>query len=95
MSLVINVLIFVLTLFLMLLFARFVIMMVASIVRDWRPTGAGLVAVESVLTITDPPIKLVRRLVPPLNIGGLRLDLAIMIVMLGTMMLRWYLGLLA
>ena len=85
---------FVLSLFLMLLLARIVISFVMAFARDWKPTGFALVAVESVLTVTDPPIKLVRRLVPPLAIGNVRLDLAIMIVMIATMLVQGSLGLL-
>ena len=95
MTVIIDALVFLLSLFLMLLFARFVIMLVATIVRDWRPTGFWLVVVEGALSITDPPIKMVRKVIPPINIGGMRLDLAIMIVMIGTMMLQWYLNMLS
>ena len=39
--------------------------------REWRPKGAGLVAAEVVYTVTDPPIKLFRRFIPPLRVGAI------------------------
>ncbi len=71
----------------MLLFARIVISLVLAFARDWKPSGAGLVVVESVLSVTDPPIKAVRKVVPPLTIGQVRLDLAFLIVFLATSLL--------
>lgn len=87
MPILIDALQFVLFLFMMMLLARIVISLVMVFARDWRPTGAALVAVESVLTITDPPIKAVRKVVPPLSLGQVRLDLAFIIVFLAVSML--------
>jgi YggT family protein len=53
----------------------------------WRPAGAGLVIAEFVFSATDPPIKAVRKLVPPIRIGGIALDLAWSIVMLAIIIL--------
>lgn len=80
MLLIIELLRTVLMLFMLLLFARVIISLVISFARDWRPTGVAVVAVESVLTVTDPPIKAVRKVVPPLAIGQVRIDLAFLIV---------------
>ncbi len=87
MSFLLDALRFVLFLFMLLLLARIVISLVMVFARDWRPTGAALVAVEGVLTVTDPPIKAVRKVVPPLALGQVRLDLAFIIVFLGVSML--------
>ena len=48
----------------------------------WRPRGAIVVLAESSYTITDPPIKAVRRVIPPLQLGSIRLDLAWTIVLI-------------
>ena len=50
--------------------------------RSWRPKGAGLVAAELVYTVTDPPIKLFRRFIPPLRVGPVAVDFAFAITML-------------
>jgi YggT family protein len=50
--------------------------------RGWRPRGGTLVFAELVYTVTDPPIKLIRRFVPPLRVGGLSLDFGFALTML-------------
>ncbi len=95
MSFLLETLVFILWLFLLMLLARVVISLVMVFARDWRPTGAALVAVEGVLTVTDPPIKAVRRIVPPLSIGQVRIDLAFIIVFIGVSILQQFLVVLA
>ncbi|WP_308200114.1 YggT family protein [Actinotalea sp. C106] len=67
--------------FLLLMFVRLVFEWVQVFARDWRPRGVVLVVAEAAYTVTDPPLRAVRRVVPPLNLGGIRLDLAFIIVM--------------
>ena len=68
-------------LFMVLMFVRLVLEYVQMFAREWRPRGIVLVLAEATYTVTDPPIKAVRRIVPPLSLGGLRIDLAFMVVM--------------
>lgn len=70
--------------FMLALFARVALGLVMMLARDWRPAGVALVAVEAVFTVTDPPIKAVRKLVPPLTLGQVQLDLAFLIVFVVT-----------
>ena len=72
---------FVLFLLWLLLIARIVIEFIRAFSRDWRPRGAVVVILEFVLTLTDPPVKLLRRLIPQLTIGNIRLDLSIMVLL--------------
>ncbi|HEU0190864.1 MAG TPA: YggT family protein [Mycobacterium sp.] len=67
--------------FWLLLIARIVIEFIRSFSRDWRPTGATVVILEVIMSVTDPPVKLLRRLIPPLTIGAVRLDLSIMVLL--------------
>jgi YggT family protein len=76
-----------LTIFFVLMWARFVLDLAVSFARRWRPRGFGLVLAEAVYAITDPPIKLVRRVIPPLRVGGASLDFAWSIVMLACIIL--------
>lgn len=76
-----SVLYFVLFVFWLLLIGRIVIEFIRSFARDWRPSGIVVVILEAVFTITDPPVKLLRRLIPPINLGGVRLDLSIMVLL--------------
>jgi YggT family protein len=69
-----------LLLFLVTLIIRLVFDLVQMFARQWRPRGAGLVAAHVVYSVTDPPLKRIRRLIPPLQLGGVSLDLAFLIV---------------
>lgn len=68
--------------FWLLLIARIVIEFVRSFSRDWHPRGATVVVLEIIMSLTDPPVKLLRRLIPQLTIGAVRLDLSIMVLLL-------------
>ncbi|WP_152361727.1 YggT family protein [Microlunatus speluncae] len=72
-GLIIN---FVLWLFLMVLFARMILSWVPVLVRDWEPRGAMLVVAEGIYSITDPPLRLLRKVLRPVRIGSMMLDLA-------------------
>jgi len=76
---ILNVLLF---LYVLVLLARLVLEYIPMFNRSWRPTGAGLVAAELVYTVTDPPIKLFRRFIPPLRVGPVSIDFAFMLTML-------------
>ncbi|GAB2668056.1 YggT family protein [Saccharopolyspora gloriosae] len=68
--------------FWLLLTARIVIELVRVFARDWRPAGGVAIALESIYTVTDPPIRLLRRVIPTVRIGGVGLDLSIMVLLL-------------
>ena len=68
--------------FLACLWIRFVTDMVSMFARSWTPRGPLVVALEVVYSVTDPPIKLVRRFVPPLRIGTVAIDLGFLLVLL-------------
>ena len=72
----------VLDVFFVLLIARLVFDWIQVFARQWTPRGIVLVVAEAVYTVTDPPIKAVRRVVPPLRLGGVGIDLAFLIVAL-------------
>ena len=75
-----QVLIIALWLFFVLLIARLVIDYIQMFARSWRPTGVLLVAAEVIYTITDPPLKALRRLIPPLRLGSITLDLSFLVL---------------
>ncbi len=78
----------VLTVFLVLLFARFVVDWVMVLARSWRPTGLVAAGLEVVYSTTDPPLKAVRKVIPPLNLGSIRLDLGFMVLLIAVLLLR-------
>ncbi len=67
--------------FIAMLWARFVVDWVQVFARSWSPSGPLLVLLEIVYSITDPPIKALRRFIPPLRIGSVALDLSFIIVL--------------
>ncbi len=75
--------------FIGLLWVRFVVDWVQVFARSWSPKGALLVLLEIVYSVTDPPIKAVRRIIPPVRIGSIALDLGFIIVLLAAYLLRY------
>ena len=69
-----------LELYLLLLIGTMIISWIRAFARDWHPTGVVLVICESVLTTTDPPLKFLRRYIPPLRLGTVALDLSFMVL---------------
>ena len=87
MTTVISVIALVLYLFFIVLLGRLVLDWVQVFARDWRPRGPVLVVAEGIYTITDPPLKFLRRLIPPLRLGNVRLDLAFLVLVLAISLL--------
>ncbi|NYD41485.1 YggT family protein [Nocardioides panaciterrulae] len=83
-GLVIHVLLW---LFLALLWIRFVVDWVQVFARSWTPRGPLLVLLEAVYSVTDPPIRALRRVIPPLRLGSVALDLSFLIVMIAAYVL--------
>jgi YggT family protein len=74
------VLTYVLTLYLVVLIGCMIVSWVRAYSRDWHPRGVVLILAEGVLTLTDPPLKLLRRYIPPLRLGRVSLDLSFMVL---------------
>jgi YggT family protein len=75
-----EVLTYVLTIYLVVLIGRMIFSWVQAFARDWRPTGILLVIAESIFTVTDPPLKLLRRFIPTIRLGMVALDLSFMVL---------------
>lgn len=75
------------TLYIVVMWARLILDYVQLFARNWRPKGFVLVLAELVYTLTDPPLKFIRRFIPPLRIGNIALDLAWMILMFALIIL--------
>ena len=74
------VLYYLLQLFWYLLLARIIIEMIASFSRGWTPRGILAVIFEWLFTITDPPVKALRKVIPPVRIGAVSLDLSVLVL---------------
>ena len=71
---------FLLWLYLLALIGRLIFEYVQQFSRSWRPRGVLLVFVSTIYALTDPPLKFLRRLIPPLRIGGVSLDLSFLVL---------------
>lgn len=78
----------VLQVFWFLLLARIIVEMIQSFSRDWRPSGVLAVIFEILFTITDPPVKALRRLIPPVRLGAVALDLSVIVLFIGIIVLQ-------
>lgn len=81
MAVVLGVAYFALLVFFILLIARLVFDYVMMFARSWRPSGVAAVGLEVVYSVTDPPLKALRRVIPPLRLGNFSIDLGFMILL--------------
>ncbi len=72
--------------FFVMLWVRFVLDWVQNFARDWRPRGPVLLVAEGAYSITDPPLRAIRRLIPPVRIGAFQLDIAFMVLFLACLL---------
>ena len=74
--------------YLYILIGRLVFEWIQVFARDWRPSGPILVVAEAIYSLTDPPLKAIRRVIPPLRLGGVAIDLAFLVLILLVSILR-------
>jgi YggT family protein len=77
-----------LQLFVYAMFARFIVDFIMSVNRGWRPPAILMPVVDFAFTITDPPLKFVRKFVRPVRLGVVALDLAWTIVLIAALFLQ-------
>ncbi|MFW6689874.1 YggT family protein [Streptomyces sp. WMMC500] len=68
--------------FLIVLIFRLIMDYVFMFARSWEPGKPMVVLLEGAYTVTDPPLKLLRRFIPPLRLGGVALDLSFFVLMI-------------
>ena len=78
--------------FFVFLLGRLVLDWIQTLARSWRPHGVVLVLAEAVYTVTDPPLKALRRAIPPLRIGAFQIDLAFFLLFFVPFVLLGILG---
>lgn len=77
----------VLRLFVLVLWARFILDWVTVLARNFRPRGFMAVLAELVFTITDPPIRMFRKILPPIRLGQVAIDLGWFLTMISCLVL--------
>jgi YggT family protein len=82
-----EVLYYLLTIYLVVLIGRMIFGWVQVFAREWHPTGILLVIAEGIFTVTDPPLKFLRRFIPPLRLGMVAMDLSFMVLFIVVLIL--------
>ncbi len=72
----------VLYIYVLSLFARFVMSFILSVGRRWSPGRVAAASLEVVWSVTDPPLKALRRVIPPLRVGTVSVDLSAIVLLL-------------
>jgi YggT family protein len=79
-ALVLSVLSWVLLAFFLILVARFVLSLIVMFAPQWHPKGPLLLLFELVYSVTDPFLRPLRRILPPIGAGGIRIDLSMLML---------------
>lgn len=87
MSFVFGFLFLVTRLYVLILLARVISDLVSVMARDWEPKGFVLVVMNWVYRLTDPPLRLLARVIPPLRVGPVAFDLGFLVLLIGTQLL--------
>jgi YggT family protein len=80
-SLAFGLLYLLLLLYFLTLMVRLAFDWIQVFAREWRPHGAALVAASFIYRLTDPPLRMLRRLIPPLRIGNVALDIGFLLLL--------------
>ncbi|AJE33588.1 hypothetical protein B842_08695 [Corynebacterium humireducens NBRC 106098 = DSM 45392] len=80
MSLLGSAIYLVIRIFILVLIARIVIEMIQSFSRNFQPPRWFIYIAEPLFVITDPPVKALRRVIPPLKLGGVALDMSVIVL---------------
>lgn len=80
MSTVISILLLLVRIYRWILIFRIIIEMIGSFSRDFRPPRWFSLMSEPLFLVTDPPVKALRRLIPPLRMGNIGLDMSVLVL---------------
>ena len=92
MSFIAVIVYFALGLFLLALWVRFIFDWVQVLQRGFRPKGPVLVVAEAAYSVTDKPLRAVRRVIPTIRFGGAGIDLGWSVLMFGTFIAWSFVG---
>jgi YggT family protein len=70
-----------------LLFVRLIMSYVMVFARNFRPTGVVAATLELAYTVTDPPLRALRRFIPPLRLGNVSVDLSFIVLFISAYVL--------
>ncbi|MDY5151413.1 YggT family protein [Actinotignum urinale] len=81
-------------LYLIILAGRIIIDLVSYVAKDWVPRGFLLVVINLIFAISEPPLALVRKIIPHMSFGGISIALEVIVVYMGLQLLDWVISLL-
>jgi YggT family protein len=81
------VLTYVLELYLVVLIGCMILSWINMFVRPWYPPRVIKLLAETIFSLTDPPLKFLRRYIPPLRLGTVSLDLSFMVLFIVVLIL--------
>ena len=87
MSIVRSVLHLVLYVYFLILIGRLILDWIQVFARQWRPTGVILVVAEAIFTVTDPPLRALRKVFKPLRLGGIAIDVSFLVLIVAVSLL--------
>jgi YggT family protein len=71
----------------LIFFARIVFDLLQMFARSWRPRGPILILAELIYSLTDPPLRVLRKVIPQVRLGGVALDFSFLILLIVLQML--------
>lgn len=80
MSLIGTILLLILRIYSLMLIARLITEMIQSFSKQFRPPRWYAVVMEPIFVATDPPVKALRRMIPPLQTGGVGIDVSVIVL---------------
>ena len=80
MSVLATIALYLLYIFVGLMFVRLIVDWTMVFARNWRPSGVVAAVLEIAYSVTDPPLRALRRVLPPLRLGSVAIDLAFIVV---------------
>ena len=87
MELLKEVLTYVLTLYIVVLIGCMILSWISVLARPWYPPRVVKLIAETIFTLTDPPLKFLRRYIPPLRLGRVSMDLSFMVLFIVVLIL--------
>ena len=81
MTILATIALYALWVFVGLMFLRLVVDWTMAFARNWRPSGVVAAVLEIAYSVTDPPLRALRRVIPPLRLGSFALDLAFIVIL--------------
>ncbi|CAB4626665.1 unannotated protein [freshwater metagenome] len=70
------------------LIGRLILDLMMSVNPAFRPKGVLLPVAEIIFTLTDPPLRFLRRFIKPVRMGSISLDFAWTVLVLGVVFVR-------